>query len=141
MYHLTKEQAAVVDVLIDLGLIGPSADDHPCTREQLMELRWAVTQPVTPATDIVTLERLAAEGKFMSAKHQLPANWMTGNFAFTLNGVTLTNPELFFVEIYAPGNETGWAVVYKKRTKGEHWDGATEVLHGNYEFWEVEEDE
>lgn len=76
-----------------------------------------------------TLTKLAAEGKFLSSRLELPTDWSTTDFAFYLDGVKQTDDALFFKEIYAPGDESGWAVIYNRT---EPWDGGTRVVYGRW---------
>ena len=60
---------------------------------------------------VTTLERLAAEGKYISVMHDLPLDRHSRDYTFTLDGKR-TPKGLFLYEIYAPGDSSGWAVVY-----------------------------
>lgn len=88
--------------------------------------------PIPGLTQVETLVKLASEGKFLSAELQLPPDHHTTDFAFYLDGVEQTDDKLFFKEIYAPGDGSGWAVIYNR---SEPWDGGTRVVRGR---WTVE---
>ena len=84
--------------------------------------------PVPNLTPVVTLERLAAESKFASVELSLPIDVCTTEFRFTLNGKPYT--EFMIKEIYAPGDDTGWAVIYTPiRDDMVH---RTRVVYGNW---------
>jgi hypothetical protein len=68
-----------------------------------------------------TLEELAEEGKYASIDHKLPPYL----FRCDVNIFYGSTPvELVVREIYAPGDDTGWAVVHKKGTK------ETQIIRG-----------
>lgn len=84
-------------------------------------------------TPIVTLARLAAEGKFASVDLMLPESLMLMNPNVTLNGEPFTR---FITEIYAPGDETGYVLAYPyDRNAG------IELIKGNFAMnWTEYED-
>ncbi len=84
------------------------------------------TSGPTPQADLVTLERLAAEGKFVSATHELPPDVCTARRDIWLNGRPYHEP---VAEIYAPGDESGWAVVFDDLDTGN-----TSLVKGNWSF-------
>lgn len=85
---------------------------------------------LTPAK---TLTQLAAEGKYASSDHHLPADQMGCDFEWFLDGVRQGESEHFFVrEIYAPGDQNGWAVLYVKQPGAERSE--ERVVHGNWTF-------
>ena len=81
---------------------------------------------------IETLESLAAEGKFISATQKVPQDWQSADWKFTNNGVEL--PGVGIVEVFAPGDESGWAVCYVAGEEGK-FTGETELIRGN---WAIE---
>lgn len=83
-------------------------------------------------THIVTLAKLAAEGKFVSIGHSLPVDLHQTEWLFTCDGKEY--PVVDLVEVYAPGDNTGWAVIYVKKHIGIPL-GKTEVVRGN---WTIE---
>lgn len=89
--------------------------------------------PVPGLVDIVTLGRLAAEGKFASVDIGLPEDVMSADFTFFLDGHQLPADKLMVREIYAPGDDAGWVVAYK-RDQGERWRGETELIRGRWTF-------
>lgn len=80
-------------------------------------------------TSPVTLEKLAAAGKFASMPLMLPQDVCTVDWRILLDGELLS---CYVVEVYAPGNETGWAVVYKDTEAGRI--GEMELIYGNWEL-------
>lgn len=93
-----------------------------------------VEGPIPELADEVLLRELSGELKFMSANHQLPDDWCTGEFKFTFDGHEITGASIR--EIYAPGDETGWAVVYNLASEhGRSHDGSVSIIRGN---WHVE---
>ncbi len=81
---------------------------------------------------IETLQSLAAEGKFVSATHCLPSDWIAAEWKFFYDGFPCEGKNL--VEVFAPDNDYGWAVAYIKNADGEH-TGETELIRGN---WTIE---
>ena len=99
----------------------------------LVALPTAANIPgLTPAQ---TLVKLAAEGKFASSSLMLPSDVLSVGFEFTLNGEKM--PDGFIKEIYAPGDETGWAVVYNEVTDNSPFDGSTHIVRGDWRFRRV----
>lgn len=82
-------------------------------------------------TPVVTLELLAAEGKFVSTHSGLPQDCQSADWLFTLDGVEY--PGLSLTEVYAPGDSSGYAVSYIK--KDGEWTAETAVIRGN---WAIE---
>lgn len=80
-------------------------------------------------TPVVTLESLAAEGKFASVEKQLPIDIHASDFKFTLDGEAFDG---FVAEIYAPGDDTGWAVVYEKHQSGQ--SHKQKLVRGDWRF-------
>ena len=81
-----------------------------------------------PTTPITTLNSLAAEGKFASADLQIPSNVSSWeDVEIFLDGV---KHEGSIFEIYAPGDDTGWAVIYTKEDDKKFYD----LIHGNWSF-------
>ena len=71
-------------------------------------------------TPIQTLEMLAADGQFASALKELPIDRWRRDIRVWLNGTEVTD-EYAFVEVYAPKEGKGWAVVeYKDLVKVEN---------------------
>lgn len=83
-------------------------------------------------TPVVTLGQLATEGKYANAELTIPGDIddPTREWQFRLNGGLLEDGR-FIKEIYAPGDHTGWAVLYIKRT-GDHHTGETELVRGRW---------
>ncbi len=114
------------------------------TRRDMLKMTAAVPVlaivPLGPIPDLTpakTLESLAAEGKYVSATHYLPLDVLSTKWEFSLNGVVQDNRYggTLLQEVYAPGDHTGWAVVYVKVYKS---DGSrsnanhTKLIHGNW---------
>lgn len=78
---------------------------------------------------IETLESLAAEGKFISSTHGVPHDWLAADWKFYLNGVECSDKGI--IEVYAPGNDYGWAVTYVPAPDGKH-TGQTQLIRGNW---------
>ena len=76
---------------------------------------------------ITTLEQLAAEGKFASSPLYLPEDVHSDDWKFWLNGKLFKG---FIKEIYAPGDSTGWAVVWPREDKNRYLE--TELIRGNW---------
>ncbi len=90
--------------------------------------------PIAGLAPIATLASLAAEGKYASVVHQLPADVNEPNFRFSLNGEEL--PEgTYLDEIYAPGGDDGWAVVIEHKGKGSIEDAPVRLVRGNWKMW------
>lgn len=95
--------------------------------------------------DVITLERLAAEGKFASSPLSIPANVHNADYAFWFNGVKQSN--IFLTEIYAPGDESGWAIVYRPGENGDRLirdktgEPILDVVQGNWRFEIVDDPE
>ncbi len=84
-------------------------------------------------TPVETLTSLAAEGKYASVVHQLPWDVNTVGFQFSLNGEQLP-PKTYIEEVYAPGDDSGWAVVIEY-TKDKPHIRSTRLVHGNWKMW------
>ncbi len=68
--------------------------------------------PIPGLASLTTLEQLAAEGKYVSAANHLPLDWASAQWEFSLDGVVQDHiKEMMIQEVYAPGDDTGWAVV------------------------------
>ena len=91
------------------------------------------TVPIHGLSDISTLERLTAEGKYFSSLHQLPEDVAAANLRITLDGRHMNH--LGIKEVYCPGDDAGWAVVYKEPRQGNEFGAETEIIRGN---WRVE---
>ena len=91
--------------------------------------------PIAGLVPIEPLASLAAEDKYASSVHQLPADVHTGDFEFSLNGEML--PEDTYIEkMYAPGDERGWAVVLKPRDPDQpDQQRKAELVRGNWKIW------
>ncbi len=85
--------------------------------------------PIPGLTDISTLEQLAAEGKFASSDLQLPQDLHSADFTFYLDDVK--QEDGYIKEVYAPGDSSGWAVIY---AKSKPHTGETELIRGNWAF-------
>jgi len=80
--------------------------------------------PKPDTTDVITLTKLAAEGKFFSVHHLLPEDVIGLDVKFLLDGEPVDSA--FVTEAYCPGDETGWIVSY---VEGKYV--ATELRRGN----------
>ena len=90
--------------------------------------------PIAGLAPISTLASLAAEDKYASVVHDLPWDQSTAGFRFSFNGEPL--PEKSYIEeIYAPGDESGWAIMihYDKTTKPHV--RSTELVRGKWKMW------
>ena len=81
-------------------------------------------------TSPVTLEKMGAEGKFASVPLSIPRDVQTVDWTILFEGKPTT---YFPIEVYAPGDESGWAVVYKPADDGSH-TGQSELIHGRWEL-------
>lgn len=89
--------------------------------------------PIAGLAPIETLASLAAQCKYISAVHMLPGDLHEADWRFSLNGEPL--PEgTFCKEVYAPGDESGWAIVFRKPFR----NGAVELIRGNWKIWRAE---
>lgn len=86
--------------------------------------------PIPALTPIVTMESLCAQGKFVSASLKLPNDHLDCDWKFTLNGVEHED----IAEVYAPGDDTGWAVVYAKCKDSVR----KYYVHGNWSIQRIE---
>ena len=77
-------------------------------------------------TSPATLAKLAARGMFASIPLNMPPDIHNANITICLKGVPIKRGVL---ECYAPGDETGWAVVYKLEVDGLH-TGEVELIYG-----------
>ncbi len=122
------------------------------TRRNMLKMTAAVPVlalvPLAPIPDLAplkTLEQLTAEGKYISVLHGLPCDTATAEWEFHLNGTLVDHTEVFLKEIYAPGDDTGWAVVYRPmhdkqgRPTGRQV-GETELIHGNWHIKRLDHD-
>ncbi len=81
-------------------------------------------------TPPVTLAKLAAAGKFASVPLGLPLDVQTVDWEILFEG----EPTKYIpIEIYAPGDESGWAVVYVPTEDGSHC-GQAELISGRWEL-------
>lgn len=70
-----------------------------------------------PVVEINTLRSLAAKGEFGSAELYLPADVLSADWEFFLNGEPI--PKVYVKEFYSPADANGWIVAYNKDTGGE----------------------
>ena len=101
-----------------------------------------VTLGPVPQTSIITLTNLASEGKFLSSDLKIPGDVSTGNWHFFLDGVPVKDTPYgnrFLKEIYAPGNESGYVVMYLDKDKNGRRSPETEVIHGNWSYRDMPE--
>ncbi len=86
-------------------------------------------------TPIETLASLAAQNKYASSDNHLPTDVHTKDYEFTLNGEMLPE-DTYIEEIYAPGDDSGWAVVLKPRDLDQpDQQRKTELVRGNWKIW------
>lgn len=92
--------------------------------------------PIPELAPIATLASLAAEGKYASVEYSLPDDIMNEelDWVFTLDGRRFMG---FVKEIYAPGDHSGWAVVYPEREPGQKFTGKTELVRGSWSMKRV----
>lgn len=83
----------------------------------------------------VTLSKLAASGMFASVLLGIPSDVHNADFKIHYEGVLTKRSVL---EVYAPGDETGWAVVYKEAVDGFH-TGEIELIWGKWELFQDDE--
>ncbi len=95
--------------------------DHPTFADSIMRAVLA-----SPAT----LAKLAARGMFASVPLNMPQDIHSANLEIRFEGKVT---ERSIIEVYAPGDETGWAVMYKSSEAGLH-TGETELIWGRWEL-------
>ncbi len=88
-------------------------------------------------TPVVTLGQLASEGKYANADLELPGDLHDNalEWQMRLDG-ELIGKGVFVKEIYAPGDASGWAVLYSKE-KNDRYTGETELVRGRWKMWRV----
>ena len=91
---------------------------------------YAVSVLGAVLTSPATLAKLAARGMFASVPLSMPPDIHSANIKTLFEGEVT---EQSIIEVYAPGDETGWAVVYKPRGDGMH-TGETELIWGQWEL-------
>lgn len=99
---------------------------------ELLEYGTRSQAETIPTTPVETLAMLAADGKFVSASLELPHDWMAADWKFTNDGADYD--ALSLVEVYAPGDESGWAIAYVPQPNGD-CTGQTTLIRGN---WTIE---
>lgn len=107
-----------------------------------MALPFITLGPV-PQTPVKTLIKLASEGKFMSSPLHIPEDVHKGNWVFFLDGISLKDgpyKNRFLKEIYAPGDESGYVVMYLESDEDGFTAALTEVIHGNWSFRDMPDD-
>lgn len=77
-----------------------------------------------------TLAKLAARGMFASVPLNMPPDIYSANLQILFEGEVTTKSIL---EVYAPGDESGWAVVYKSDEDGK-FVAETELVWGKWEL-------
>ncbi len=95
--------------------------DHPTFAASIM--RTVLTSPAT-------LAKLAARGMFASVSLGMPQDIHSANIQILFDGEVTTKS---IIEVYAPGDETGWAVAYVPSKDGKH-TGETELIWGKWEL-------
>lgn len=75
-----------------------------------------------------TLAKMAARGMFASVPLNMPPDISRGNLVVHFEGVVT---EHSVIECYAPGDETGWAVVLKADADGQH-RGQVDLIWGKW---------
>ena len=91
-------------------------------------LTFAASVLRTILTSPATLTKLAARGMFASKPLNMPPDIHSGNITILCDGEVSHKP---VIEVYAPGDETGWAVVYKPTEDGGY-TGETELIFGKW---------
>ena len=81
-------------------------------------------------TPLVTLDKLAAQGLFVSVPLNLPHDIHHVDWTILFDGEPCSKS---ITEVYAPGDDTGWAVCYKPGDNNEH-TGETELIHGHWQL-------
>ena len=89
---------------------------------------YAVSVLGAVLTSPATLAKLAARGMFASVPLSMPQDIHTADIKILFEGEV---SERSIIEVYAPGDETGWAVVYKPGVDGAH-TGETELIWGQW---------
>lgn len=90
------------------------------------------TLPIVGTTPVETLEKLAAEGKYANVDLAIPHDVLGTDLNVEMAGVdTRDYPVL---EVYAPGDDSGWAVVYDspERKRNNRSYLLTKIIHGNW---------
>lgn len=82
--------------------------------------------PVPGLTEITTLSKLAAESKFASSDLDMPDNHLLYDYEFFLDG---EKQDVMLIEIYAPGDSTGWALVWEEVAPGKR---DTKLVRGKW---------
>ncbi len=95
--------------------------DHPTFADSIM--RSVLASPAT-------LAKLAARGMFASVPLNMPQDIHSANLEIRFEGEVT---ERSIIEVYAPGDDTGWAVMYKPSEAGLH-TGETELIWGKWEL-------
>jgi hypothetical protein len=95
--------------------------DHPSVAESIMHN--VLTSPVT-------LAKLAARGMFVSVPLNMPQDIHSVDWTILFDGEPTIKS---IIEIYAPGDNTGWAVAYKPNVDGKH-TGETELIFGQWQL-------
>ncbi len=95
--------------------------NHPTFADSIM--RSVLASPAT-------LAKLAARGMFASVPLGMPQDLHSINLQILFEGEVTTRSIL---EVYAPGDETGWAVAYMLDGKGSP-TGETELIWGKWEL-------
>ncbi len=87
-------------------------------------------------TSPATLAKLSARGMFVSIPLGIPGDVHNANYKIYFNGLLTKRSVL---ECYAPGDDSGWAVVYKEAVDGMH-TGEIELIWGQWELTRGEAD-
>ncbi len=84
----------------------------------------------TLLTSPTTLEKLGAAGIFASVPLSMPRDVQTVDWKILFEGEPTVHLP---IEVYAPGDESGWAVVTKLAEDGTYC-GQTELIRGRWEL-------
>lgn len=107
----------------------------------------SVAAPIQELTRVVTLEKLAAEGKFASVSLGLPQDHDYPGYHILLDGKEFDG---FVSEVYAPGGPAGWAVAFADHggnllTRQNHKTGGKHerdlLIYGNWRLIRAADDE
>lgn len=87
---------------------------------------------LSPPVALSKLSKLAAQGMFASVLLDIPSNVHNADFKIHYEGVPTKRSVL---EVYAPGDETGCAAVYKESVNSFH-SGEVELIWGKWELFQ-----
>ena len=92
---------------------------------------YAVSVLGAVLTSPATLAKLAARGMFASVPLSMPQDIHRADIKILFEGEV---SERSIIEVYAPGDETGWAVVYKPGPNDGSFTGETELIWGQWKL-------